>query len=84
MRQRHVHQFAMIATILSASNRIFSASNALKPSTRPPFDSYFHALQEKWAIEHVIETFRTIQERQTPRASKSQILRIFLLFLLFC
>ena len=61
----------------------FSANFALTLSTRPPFDSYFHALSEKWAIEHFIETFRRIQGRQTPCASKSHILRIFRSFWTF-
>ena len=56
---------------VSLVDSFFSANNALKPSTRPPFDSYFHALQEKWGIKHFIETFRRIQGRQMPRASKS-------------
>ena len=59
---------------------IFSANIALKHSTRPPFNSYFQAPQEKWAIEHITATFRTVQAlkgRQTPRASKSHILRFF-------
>ena len=62
----------------------FSANIALRHSTRPPFDSYFHALQEKWVMEPFTETFRTVQGSQTSRASKSHNLRIFLSFLQFC
>ena len=41
-----------------------------RASTRPPFGSHFHALQEKWVIEHFIGTFWRVQGRQTPYALK--------------
>ncbi len=47
----------------------FPANIALRHSTRPPFDLYYHTLQEIWVIERFTETFRRIQGRQTPRAS---------------
>ena len=54
-------------------SNFLSASIALTASTRPPFDLYIYALQEKWTVEHVSKTFWRIQERKTPRASKSHI-----------
>ena len=55
----------------SSKESFFSAGTAFTPSTRPSFDSYFHALRGNGGIEHFFCNFS--EDPEAPNATRVKI-----------